>query len=127
MAKWIPLIIALVLNAGGNVLLKVGARVAARGEDATTLVSRTLNFLNAPTVCGIVLFAANVLVYRKALDSLNLSVAYPIMVSGGLVLVTTAAVMLPILKEEISWGQVLGMLLIAAGVWLVSQSSGGAG
>jgi len=125
MLKWLPLVIALVLNAAANVLMKIGAvqeKAAAPGlgPDAS-FVARALNFLNAATVVGIVLFAANVLVYRKALDALNVSVAYPIMVSGGLILVSLAAAGLPVLRERISLLQIAGMALIAVGVWLVAR------
>jgi len=123
MQKWIFLGIALVLNAAANVLMKVGAvqeKAARLGADAT-FMQKALNFLNVATVAGIVLFAGNVLVYRKSLDALNVSVAYPIMVSGGLILVALAAVLLPILHERISPLQIAGMALIALGVWLVAS------
>jgi multidrug transporter EmrE-like cation transporter len=71
-----------------------------------------------------VLFAANVLVYRKALEHLDISVAYPVMVSGGLILVTVAAIAMPALSEKISIVQALGILLIAAGVWCVVGAGG---
>ena len=79
------------------------------------------NFLNWATLLGIFFFAANVLAYRKALDRLDISVAYPIMVSGSLILIVLAAAWLPVLRERIVLTQLGGMLLIAAGVWLVSR------
>ena len=125
MQKWLPLSIALVLNAAANVLMKVGAvqeKAAASSLAAdATFVQKALNFMNVATIAGIVLFAGNVLVYRKSLDALNVSVAYPVMVSGGLILVTLAAVLLPILREKISPLQIAGMGLIALGVWLVAR------
>ena len=122
MHKWLALIIALVLNAAANVLMKVGANTAQNLSANASFVAKTLNFLNLATVVGIVLFAANVLVYRKALDALNVSVAYPIMVAGGMILVTLAAAMLTTLDEKIGHLQIAGMVLIAAGVWLVAKS-----
>ncbi len=116
---WLPLVIALVLNAGANVLLKIGAKTRGPLGTEAGLWQRTVHFLNAATAAAIVLFAANVLVYRKALEDLNVSVAYPTMVSGGLILVTLAAALLPALDERISPLQVVGMALIALGVWLV--------
>lgn len=118
---WLPLFVALTLNAAANVLMKVGARQAVELPADAGTVARVANFLNAATLIGIVLFAANVLVYRKALDHLSISIAYPIMVSVGLILVTLAAWALPLLHERISWGQIGGMVLIAAGVWLVAR------
>jgi len=120
---WLPLMVALVLNAAANVLMKVGAKLAVPLPGDASLWAKATNFLNLATLAGLVLFAGNVLVYRKALDRLDISVAYPIMVSGGLVLVTLAAALLPVLKEKISLAQVGGMLLIAVGVWLVASGA----
>ncbi len=128
MQKWLPLTIALVLNAAANVLMKVGANTAKTLSDSATVLDRTLNFLNVATLVGILLFAANVLIYRKSLDVLNVSVAYPVMVSGGLILVTLAAALLPVLREKISWLQIAGMVVIAIGAIVlilpISSSSG---
>ena len=121
MRVWLPLAVALVLNAGGNVFLKIGANTAWPLAENASLCARVANFLNIATVIGIALFAANVIVYRKALNGLSISIAYPIMVSLGLVLVTFAAAMLPILNEKISAWQIGGMLLIGLGVWLVAR------
>ena len=71
---------------------------------------------------AIACFAANVLVYRRALESFKVSVAYPIMVSTGLLLVTLAAVAIPALNERVGPVQIIGMVLTAAGVWLVARS-----
>lgn len=127
MSKWVFLMIALVLNAGANVLMKVGARSAELHPlaEGASLPQKVFHFLNLATVAGILLFGANVLFYRKALDRLDISVAYPIMTSGGFVLVAVAAVMLPILSEKIGLGQAAGMALIAVGVWLVARGQGG--
>ena len=121
MHKWLWLIAALVLNAAANILLKVGSRTAGVLPTDATAAQRAGNFLNAVTVLAIALFAANVLFYRKALDSLNVSVAYPVMVSGGLVMVTLAAVLLPVLNERFGAWQVMGIMLIGAGVWMVTR------
>jgi small multidrug resistance pump len=119
MHKWIPLIVALVLNAGANVLMKVGSNTSGTLNDNASLWARITNFLNTATILAIVLFAANVLAYRKALDNLNVSVAYPIMVSTGMILIAIAAAT-PWLGERISLRQISGMVLIAFGVWLLA-------
>jgi len=121
MRIWLPLVVALLLNAAANVLMKVGSKTASVLPVGASVWQRLANFLNLATALGILLFAANVLVYRKALDNLSLSVAYPVMVSVGLILVTLAAVFIPILGERVSAWQIIGMILIAAGVWLVAR------
>ena len=119
MHKWIPLIVALVLNAGANVLMKVGSNAAGRLGENASFWTRTTNFLNAATIAAIVLFAANVLAYRKALDNLSVSVAYPIMVASGMVLITLVAAT-PLLGERIAIRHIAGMVLVAMGVWLLA-------
>jgi len=119
MHKWIPLIVALVLNAGANVLMKVGANTAGSLSADASFWTKVANFLNAATILSIVLFAANVLAYRKALDNLSVSIAYPIMVSTGMVIITIVAAT-PLLGERISIRQIGGMVLVALGVWLLS-------
>ena len=119
MQKWIPLIVALVLNAGANVLMKVGANNASPLIANASLWTKVANFLNAATIMAIVLFAANVLAYRKALDNLSVSVAYPIMVSTGMIIITIVAAT-PLLGERIAIRQIAGMVLIGVGVWLLA-------
>lgn len=121
MEKWLFLATAAVLNAMANILLKIGSKTAAPLAEDASFLAKVFNFLNVATIAGIGLFAANVLFYRRALDSLNVSIAYPLMVSSALVIVTLAAVLLPVLSEKLSGVQVAGMVLIAAGIWLVAR------
>lgn len=118
---WLPLVAALVLNALANIMLKVGARTAPLLPPDATFVEKVRGFLNVSTLAAIVLFAANVIAYRKALDHLSISVAYPVMVSVGLIIVTVAATTLPVLDERVTLTQLAGMLLIGGGVWLVAS------
>ena len=124
MTKWLFLIIALTLNALANLLLKVGAKVQPVVSHTNPNIIECLqSFINGPTIWGIFLFAVNVLVYRKALESLNVSVAYPIMVSGGLILVTLLASLTPHLKEKMTIIQLVGMMLISLGICLMCSNS----
>ena len=119
--KWLFLIFALVMNAGASVLLKIGSKIAEKNPLTTEagFFDKVFHFLNLPTIIAIFLFAVNVLAYRRALDEFNLNIAYPIMVSGGLVLVTAAAWLIPMLSERLYWWQFIGIALIAAGIWLL--------
>ena len=123
MRIWIPLAVAMFLNAAANVLMKVGANTTGSLAQDASFMARVCSFLNVATTLGIALFAANVIFYRLALYKWNVSVAYPIMVSGGMILVTLSAVLLPTLGEKVSVRQVLGMVTIAGGVWLVAKDS----
>jgi multidrug transporter EmrE-like cation transporter len=119
--RWFFLLFAMTVNAGASVLMKIGSKWAERhplGENPG-LVEKGFHFLNVPTLIAIVLFAVNVLAYRRALDEFNLNIAYPIMVSGGLVLVTAAAWLIPMISERLYWWQIAGIVLIALGIWLL--------
>ena len=122
MGVWIPLFTALLLNAAANVLMKVGARTEVAVPEEASLLAKALAFMNAATIIGFVLFAINVLVYRRALDRLDVSLAYPIMVSGGMIIVALAAALLPVLNERVSMMRIAGMVVTAAGVWIVARS-----
>lgn len=112
------LIVALTLNATANILLKMGA--TRLGDlDAPGLLGRLAS--DAHLLAGLLLFALNVIFYLVALTRLNLSVAYPIMVAGGIVIVVSASVLL--LEERISLPQGVGLVLLVAGIALVGHRS----
>jgi multidrug transporter EmrE-like cation transporter len=119
---WFPLAVALVLNATANVLLKVGAATAKPVAENAAALDKALAFLNGVTLVAIVFFGVNILFYRKALQGLSLSTAYPVMLSGSLLIATLAARFVPVLNEKISPLQVGGMLVIVVGVWMVTRS-----
>jgi multidrug transporter EmrE-like cation transporter len=114
--KYLFLIAALSLNALANVLLKAGAmQFAARPEP-----NLLLRLVASPQLLlALALFALNVVFYAAALTRLNLSVAYPIMMAGGMIAVVLASVAW--LEEPVSTAQILGLALLVAGIVLVSQ------
>lgn len=114
--SYILLAIALTLNAVANVFLKVGsARLPAWSEPA--LLPRL--FTNPYLLLGIVLFALNVLVYAAALARLNLSVAYPVMVAGSMIVVVVLSA--TCLKEVVTPVQLSGIALLILGILLVTR------
>lgn len=114
MIGWIALCVALVLNAAANILLKTGAS-AVRGEPSFQLVQQAV--FNPYLLGGVVLFALNILCYVFALSRLPLSLAYPAMVIGGLLIVTTVAVLL--FGESLTTIQAGGLALVVLGVILL--------
>ena len=113
MTAWIVLIVAVILNASANALLKTGAGTLQLGFSFETLLGALTNVY---LVGGIALFALNVLCYTYALSKLPLSLAYPVMVVGGLLIVISASVLL--FGESLSYLQVGGLSLIVLGVIL---------
>jgi multidrug transporter EmrE-like cation transporter len=112
------LTLALLFNATANILLKVGAtRLGPLDEPG--LVSRVAGDLYL--LAGVVLFALNVILYTVALTRLDLSVAYPIMVAGGIVIVVSVSALF--LRESVTMAQSVGLVLLVLGIALVGQRS----
>lgn len=110
------LIIAVALNAAANVLLKIGvARIGAL-QEAGFLARYAMNW---PLLSGLVLFAVNVVFYAAALARLNLSVAYPVMMAGGVTIVV--AISIVFLRESLSSAQMVGLLLVVVGLVLLTS------
>ncbi len=123
MRYWIALLLALTLNATANLLMKVGARQAAGGTLKLDHGGGLVRLLQANWVLivGLACFAINVIFYTYALSSkdMKISVAYPIMVSGGFAII--AVVAWRYLGETLSAVQWGGIALILAGVFLVAR------
>ncbi len=112
------LIAAIVSNASANVLLKIGS---VKMQE----IKGSLEFLNAIVRngyvwAGLINFALAFILYAKILTSMKLSIAYPIMTSAGFIIVSVASVFL--LKEDFSLLRILGLLIVAIGIWLIFVS-----
>ena len=120
-ASWAALILALVLNASANLMLKFHARYM-KPEDLQFSGVHSLWGLfvrNWLLWLGLFCFATNVLFYRFALGKIRISLAYPIMVGGGFVII--AVIAWRYLAEALSLTQWAGVGLILAGIVLVAR------
>lgn len=111
---YVYLLLALSLNALANILLATGAR---RGITLSGSIPEILS-ANAAAIAGLAFFAANVGLYFLALRSLPVSVAYPIMVGTGFLLVNGYGYF--VFGEGISPLQILGYGAIVLGIVLVT-------
>ena len=107
---------ALVCNALANFLLKLGSSdfAALRTEGLLRGV-----FTNYALLAGLALFACNVVFYALALSKIPLSVGYPIMTAGGLIILTTISALY--LREAVGLWQIFGISLIMVGIVCVVQ------
>jgi multidrug transporter EmrE-like cation transporter len=124
MKYWIALALALTLNATANLMMKFGVRRydEARAQLEPGLVPLTVCLLtNWVLVVGLMCFAVNVAFYTYSLSGLRISIAYPIMVSGGFAII--AIVARKYLGDELSYGQWAGIALILVGVFLVARGT----
>ena len=110
---YLYLALAFTLNSIANILLKLGAiQGLSLSGNLIAIVQANWQFL-----LGLAIFATNVIFYFLALRALPLSVAYPVMVVMGFLIVNSYALFA--LHEPITTWQHIGYLLIVIGLTLV--------
>ena len=122
----IALGLALVLNAAANLMMKAGMnKVQADGgllKDGPA--AGLLTILSTPILLiGLTCFALNAFCYMFALQSktLQISLAYPIMVGGGYAIISTTAFFW--LNDQLNAWQWAGVALILGGVMLIAAKT----
>jgi undecaprenyl phosphate-alpha-L-ara4N flippase subunit ArnE len=112
--KYIPLLLATVLNASANLLMKSSTRALPEGRDGLWVM------LTRPSLwAGLVCFGLSLVGYSLALRSFAITVAYPVMVGLGFAIVTTVAYF--VFAEPLSFTRILGICLIFLGVFLATR------
>jgi len=125
MRHWIALLTAMFLNALANLLVKIGAKQLEAGGGMLSggPAEGIRRFVSNPTILlGLFFFGTNVLLYIYALQgkSLKITVAYPIMVGGGFVIIALVARYHPVLAERLTTGQWTGIVLVLVGIMLLA-------
>lgn len=115
------LILAVLLNASANLLMKFAASQLSRQADAMT--KGTWAACTAAVTCptllvGLLCFALNVPLYVYALQKFKVSLAYPIMVGGGFAIIVTVASFSG-LAERLAPIQWLAVIMILVAVMLL--------
>lgn len=119
--NYLFLIIALILNAFANVLMKIGAIHNGKAALVSGFPEKIIFFMKNPyLMVGIFLFGLNIIFYFFALTKIKLSIAYPIMTSGGFLIISIVSVLF--FKESLSSVQIFGIILLVTGITLVSSS-----
>jgi len=111
---YIYLIIAFVLNASGNIFLKLGSQQGFSISSFSPIVLLTSNW---QFIIGCLLFVLNVPFYFLALKNIPLSTAYPVMVGMSFLIVNTTAFFL--FKESVNMLQIVGYVCMVVGIILV--------
>ena len=112
----LALLLALVANAAANVLIKAAAARTPEGAGALAQV------LDLRFVVGLACFGLALVGYALALRRFDLSLGYPVMTGGGLVLVTLVSAWW--FRETITPLRMIGILAILVGVVCVGASMG---
>ncbi|WP_095205264.1 DMT family transporter [Mesorhizobium carmichaelinearum] len=76
-------------------------------------------FLSAGFIGGAIFYSINVVLYAKALDSVEVSLAYPIVAGSGFAIVTVAACY--IFGEPFHLFKWIGLSLVLAGITFLAQ------
>lgn len=111
--RWLgfaALTVAVVGNAAGNILLKLGA--------APHVNRVVLGIVGWQTLAGIACFAVNVLFYAWALRQFDLHIAQIVVSLQYVIVIALAALFL---GEHISSTQWLGIAFIAIGIFICSR------
>jgi undecaprenyl phosphate-alpha-L-ara4N flippase subunit ArnF len=117
---------SIVLSAGAQLLMKVGMQELGSVDLAHALANAsaaTAHLLPVVTwiLAGLVFYAISMLFWLAALAKYELSMAYPLL-SLSYVLVYIGAASWPRLHETVSALKTIGIILIIAGVYLVTRT-----
>jgi len=123
----IALVVALLLNASANLMIRFGMRAVDLDLGGAGLLDQgilggvRLLLRHWVLLAGIGCFALNVGFYAYALRKMPISVAYPIMVTVGFVIIVVVAGMF--LKERLTAWQWAGVAAVLIGVSLVAKDA----
>ncbi|MDR3429431.1 hypothetical protein [Silvimonas sp.] len=113
--KWLILIFGIAANASASVLVKIAMMPPRK---LPTLSEPLVIFKNWPFWTGLGLYGAAFLLYTAALARLPLNIAHPILTAGAIA--TVALCSFVIFREPFPWTTGAGILLIIAGVALIT-------
>lgn len=114
--QWFILACAIIANACANICIKAGM-IRVEEQESGGILAKALSqpYLWLGAFC----FGLALLAYAYSLAKMELSVAYPIMTSLGLIVVAVASLLL--FQEQFSALKILGTILIMVGVVLVAR------
>jgi multidrug transporter EmrE-like cation transporter len=117
MSAYLFLAAALIFNAAANLLIKYSAihHPGAPGAGASALQA----YFTVPFAAGVVCFGLNLLAYTQALKKLPISLAYPLMVSIGYLIIL--AVSWSLFGERLAPVRYAGAGLMLVGLWMLAR------
>jgi multidrug transporter EmrE-like cation transporter len=124
----VALVVALLLNAAANLMIKFGMRgIDLELQGAGLLDHGLLGVLRLllrhwSVPLGLVCFASNIVFYAYALQKLPISAAYPVMTICGFAIIAVVAG--AVLHERLSVTQWVGVGAILLGAVLVARDAG---
>jgi len=113
--KWLILILGIAANASASVLVKMAMMPPRQFPSLSNPMAALGNW---PFWLGLGLYGAAFLLYALALTRLPLNVAHPVLTAGAIATVALLSVL--IFREQFYWTTGIGILLVIAGVVLIS-------
>ncbi len=117
--KWLILVLGITSNASASVLVKLAMLPPRKFPSFSDPWGALTNW---PFWLGLTLYGAAFLLYAAALARLPLNVAHPVLTSGAVGMVALLSVL--IFREPMYWTTGLGILLVIAGVVLITLRVG---
>jgi multidrug transporter EmrE-like cation transporter len=113
--KWLILILGIASNASASVLVKIAMMPPRKFPTFSDPMAALSNW---PFWLGLGLYGAAFLLYAAALAQLPLNVAHPVLTSGAIATVALCSWL--IFREPFHWTTIAGILLVVAGVMLIT-------
>lgn len=117
--KWVILIAGIASNASASVLVKMAMMPPRKFPSLNDPMSALSNW---PFWLGLLLYGVAFLLYAAALARLPLNVAHPVLTAGAVA--TVAVCSYVIFREPFYWTTIMGILLVIAGVALITVRVG---
>ena len=113
--KWLILILGIASNASASVLVKMAMMPPRKFPSLSEPMAALSNW---PFWLGLGLYGAAFLLYAAALARLPLNVVHPVLTAGAVATVALCSVL--ILREPFYWTTAGGIVLVIAGVALIT-------
>lgn len=117
--KWLILFLGIASNASASVLVKLAMMPPRKFPSPSDPMGALSNW---PFWLGLALYGIAFLLYAAALARLPLNVAHPILTSGAVAAVALCSLL--IFREPFHWTTIAGILLVIAGVVLITVRVG---
>ncbi len=115
MHPFILILFSALANASVNIVLKTAL---SRARETTSFLTLVLTLAKNPLFwLGGMLCVVSLISYSMALQRLNLTIAYPLLVS--IVTLVLTSVSLIYMGESLTFARVVGITCLLSGVWLI--------
>ncbi len=120
--NWLMLMLAIAFTASANLVLKLHGSESESPASASDAAGGFISLIGSQRhrLAGLFLLAAAFVVYARALESIEVSLAYPVMTGSVVVLVTVLAAVL--FEESVTPLRFAGLTLLILGVGAVARS-----